>query len=563
MDTWTTPSTLEWDIIGAVYNRPNRWVRANITGVLEYGHEPKESVFEASSGRKYVTKLGEDDLPLSISCGAIDRATKQMLEEFRRQGTPVYVYPSIPGTPQAFWPLRNGVGGDPADLVYTGAIGNVNSTLYLIEADTRSGYYFRAVDPSTVQIRGSVPIGAGQDSPFCMGRGAYLWKDWTNRVKNSLFGDLTTYIPANWTAAGGTPGTDCGVKAAGVFGVPTLYMWGTGISYTSAWFNVTAATIAALSFVSFTDGSMTVEVDYDNGTSDTTTVGPGTTYTQKDVTIAATASKARLIVTMSAGTWGEFGAPQVLGAGTGLDNSFTPYFIGSFGSGTVGEVDDASLTLTGQHYLPQGGANVCLAVMGYWQPGFGAFDTATDGPTNGLCALENTTQGSSISLEASNFSAAGLKLHVRQGGTIKGSSAAWIQGVGMSYAWMLMTGWTGTSTYHLYGAIAQVNDAPAITEKVDVTASVNPYTNFDKIDIGRIASARTMCDGIIGGVCVATIPYADKVAWLTFMANRNYTDLWRNHYGRQYRILMNDMSPLPWNRQIWRGTIHLEQVREL
>lgn len=559
MDTWTAPSKLELDLIGAVGDRPNRWVRANTAGVLGCSRTPNETVFQAMSGRKTVTRFGRDSIDATLTCSAIDRATMQALEEFRHAGTPVYVYPSMPATLQGFWPLRNGLAGDPADLSYTGSLANTDTTMYVVEADTRTGYYFRSVDPTTVQIRRGLLTGAGQSSEFAMGRGAYLWKSWKNHVQNSLFGAISSYMPANWTQSGGTAGTDVGVKTSSLFGIPVLWTWGTGVTLTSAWFAVNAGTICALSYAAFTDGSMTVTVDFDGGTDFTKTTGPGAVYVQEDIDVPALATKARIIVTTSAGTWTEFGAPQVLGGLTGFDNSFTPYFLGSSGSATTGEVNASVLTLSSQDFGPMGGTNLCLAVTGYYLPVIGA---DTEGPTNGLCCLQNTVQSKSTSLEWSDFST-GLKLHVRQDDVIKASSDTTLPGAGMTYAWGLFVGWTGTNTYHIYGALAQVNDAPAITASCDIATGVDPLTRFDKLSVGKTYAANTQADGIVGGVSIATIPYASRETWMRHMAHRNFTDLWRNHFGRQYRVLLNDMSPLPWNRQVWRGTVQLEQLREL
>lgn len=559
MDAWTAPSALGLDIVSAVSTQPNRWTRCNIMGQLGYTHEPNEILFKASTGRLFQTRFAGDSVQCQITQGACDRQTMQMLEEFRRLGTPVYIYPALPGTIQGFWPLRNGVGGDPDPLVYSSSLGNAATTVYLLDADTRRGVYFREIDPSVIQIRGGLPYGSyiGVQGEFCMGRGAYLWKEWTNHVKNSLFGDLTSYVPANWTQSGGTAGTDCGVRD-GVFGLPALWIWGTGVTWSSAWFSVNAGTISALSFATYTDGSMTVTLETDV-TRYTKTVGPGGAYTTEDFDIPAAATKARFVVAQTAGTWGEFSAPQALGGLTGFDNSFTPYFLGSSGTGTTGNVNPSSLTLTGQNFAPQGGTGMCLAVCGYYMPTLGA---DTEGPTNGLVCLQNTTQGKSISLEASDFGT-GLKLHIRQDDVIKASSSTWLPGAGMSNAWSLLAGWTTTPAYHLYGGLAQVNDAPSVTVSCDTATSVDPLTMFDKISVGQTQADSTQCDGIIGGVHVATIPYASRESWLRFIAHRNHTDLWRNHYGRQYRILLNDMSPMPWTRNTWRGTLVLEQLREL
>lgn len=567
----TYSNTLQLELLSVLSTKPRRWVRLPFPAKVAYSRRPVEDVFESDTSRLFVTRRAPDavDLSLQLDSGQISRDVMEQIEELRRMNVPVYVYPRWPGASEYLWPLRRNVKGDPSDLTYSCALGT-GTTMYMVRASASRGAFLEEVDPTTAPvIMPGVYTGEHLESAFPLGQGVGIFSPRINQIKNSLFGAITSYVPAHWTATVGTPGTDMGVKTDSWIGVPCLWIWGQSNIWTHDAIPVTAEKRFALSFAWKCDGVLQLAIDYDAGTDVNIILGPGAGYYQAQITAPATAATATLKFRLSTGaTYGEIAAPQLLAGAA--DTDANPYFLGSSGSLTRGGLTACNARVASLDIEPHlayvagtyEGYGL-IAISGYFQPCW----EANFGAHYGLAALINAQTGLSIGAEMSkNAGDIGMFLRATQDGTVEASISV-PHTKGDAYAFCLYCGQKSALAPIVLGVAAAKVGMPGTIYTAESTSGVNSYTCFTDVRIGETDTAGEALDGIVGGYCVHSIKHADIAVMLAQMANQDYTDLWRNTIGKQYRILPN-LSPSPWQRQYWGGagtspSIELTQCREL
>jgi hypothetical protein len=572
------PTTLELDILTALTTRPRLWTRLSFPAKVTFSRRPVEDVFESDASRLFVTRRAPDaiDLTLDLDEGQLTREQEETLEEIRRLNAPVYVYPRWPGTAQYLWPLRRTVYGDPADATYTGTLVDAYTTVYMVRASTSRGIYLQAIDPTSPVVMPGVYAAEHVETPFPLGQGIALLKPRANKVLNSLFGAITSYVPANWTATAGTPNTDMGVLATSWLGVPALYLWGQSVIWTSDSISLTGGTSIALSFGYKCDGVLTVTLNYDAGTDAVISVGPGAGYYRAQVTVPVAATAATIVVKGSTGmTYGEFAAPQIVAAATGDDGEGV--FYGAAGSGKKGALTACICRAASLDIEPHLGERTpgtpdgygITAISGYIQPLW----KENTGSPYGIAELRNTRNGPSTVSAA--FSKApgdlGMFLKIYIDGAVANTQSI-SHTRGDTYAFVLYSGRQqilGSPVATVGCQVAKVGTPGTIYKAEDVTPTY-AYTCFNEVRIGEAdVDDKTNCiaDAICGGYCVHSVRYTDIAGMVAMMANRDYVDLWRQIAGRQYRMLPQ-LSPSPWQRQTWGGVgtgpvIELQQYREL
>lgn len=566
----TYSSTLELDIVSALSSRPRRWVRLPFRAKVGYSRRPVEDVFESDTSRLFVTRRAPDaiDLSLQLDSGQLSREVMEQLEELRRMNVPVYIYPRWPGTTQYLWPLRRNENGDPSDLTYTGTLGT-GTTMYMVRASASRGVSLEPVDPTNPVILPGVYTGEHIENTFPFGQGVGVFAPRTNQVKNSLFGDITSYVPANWTASGGTPGTDQGVLTTSWLGTPALWLWGQSNRWTSDAITVTAKKRMAVSFGWKCDGVIKITLDFDAGTDIDITLGPGAGYYQGQHVIPMTATTVSMIVRLSTGsTYGEFSAPQIICGSA--DNDANAFFLGGSGSSRRGSLTQCRLRVASLDIEPHlgyvGGSYEgygLTAISGYVQPAW----EENFGASYGLAALTNSRTRKSIAAEISKHAGdLGMFLRAIQDTGVEVSTSM-THTRGDTYAFCLYCGQKGVSDTIVLGVKAAKVGTPGTIYTAESTSGIYRYTCFDGVRIGETDTDDTGLDGIVGAYCVHSIKHSDIAVLLASMASQDYTDLWRATMGKQYRILPN-LSPSPWQRQYWGGagtspSIELTQYREL
>lgn len=574
--TWTMPTTLELDLLTCLTTRPRRWVRLPFRAKISLNRRPIEDVFESDTSRLFLTRRAPDaiDAVLELDSGQLTRDVMEQIEEIRRMNAPVYVYPRWPGPTQYLWPLRRNLSGDPTDAAYVGTVGT-STTVYSVRASASRGVSLEAVDMTSPVVLPAVYTSETIESAFPLGQGLGIFKPRSNLVKNSLFGSLTAYVPANWTATAGTPNTDMGVLTTSWLGVPALWMWGQTAIWTAASISLTADMQLGISFGWKCDGVMTVKVNYDAGTDVTISVGPGAGYYRAQLAVPGVAASATIAVQGSTGmTYAEFSAPQIISGS--FKNDANSFFVGSTGLNTRGTISACTMHATGLDIEPHQGEATpgspdgygMTAISGYVQPAWGQ----NFGTVYGLATLRGSRNGPS-SVAAGFEKVAGdlgMFLKVYENGTAAATQSI-DHTLGDTYAFLLYTGRkmvTGSPVEVLGCSIAKVG-TPGTVSTAEKT-SAEGYTCFDQVYLGEaVVTHQTgnALDGIIGGYAVHSVRYVDIPLLVAQMANRDYVDLWRNLYSRQFRILPQ-LSPSPWERQKWGGygtspVINLQQYRDL
>lgn len=572
---WTMPTTLQLELLTALTVEPRRWVRLAFPAKVSYSRRPVEDVFESDTSRLFITRRASDalDLSLSLDSGQLTMAQMMALEEIRRVNAPVYVYPRWPGTTQYLWPLRRNVKGDPADATHACTLAD-GTTVYALRESASRGAFLEEIDPSNPVVQPGVYLSEHIEGSFPLGQGVAIIKPRLNEVKNSLFGYVTANVPESWTATAGTPGTDMGVLTDSWIGVPALWMWGQTAKWTSAPIVLTANTSMGIMFGWKCDGVLKVTLNYDSGTDVVYSLGPGAGFARYQVSIPATASSATIVVQGGSGmTYAEFSAPQMITGATKNDgNSF---FFG--GSGDKGAVTAFTARATGldiEPHLQEGAATGVpdgygiIAVSGYVQPMW----EENVGEAYGIVTLYNsrTSHHTCCAFEKAP-SDLGMFMKVYEDGAVKGTQSV-SHTRGDTYAFVFYSGRKnvlGSPTEILGCQFAKVG-TPGTVYTCETSTSIQPYLCFDQVWIGEaVVTDETNCqlDGIAGGYAVHSIRYEDISSMVAQMANTDYTDLWRNTLGRQYRLLPN-LSPSPWQRTYWGGagtspSIELTQYREL
>ena len=564
-------STLELELLSVLSTQPRRWVRLPFRAKVAYSRRPVEDVFESDTSRLFVTRRAPDaiDLSLQLDNGQLGREVMEQIEELRRMNVPVYVYPRWPGTTQYLWPLRRNANGDPANLTYTGTLANDDTTLYNVRASASRGVFLEAVGPSNPVILPGIYTGEHVENTFPLGQGVGVFAPRANLVKNSLFGDVTANVPANWTAPAGTPGTDMGVLTTSWIGTPALWLWGQHNRWVSASIALTAEKRIAVSFGWKCDGVLKVTLNYDAGTDEDILLGPGAGYYQAQHVAPATSATVTLAVVNSTGsTYGEFSAPQILAGNS--DNDATPYFLGSSGLDTRGGLTSTRLraaSLDIEPHLAYSGGSYqgygLTAISGYIQPAW----EANFGASYGIAALTNSRTGKTIGCELSKSAGdLGMFFRVTQDGGVEMSSSV-AHSRGDAYAFCLYCGQKSVSDAMVLGVKAAKVGTPGTIVTAETTSGIYRSTCFDGVRVGETDTDDACLDGIVGAYCIHSITHTDIATLLGAMASQDYTDLWRATMGKQYRILPN-LSPSPWQRQYWGGagtspSIELTQYREL
>lgn len=567
---YTYPTTLQLELLSVLSSEPRRWVRLPFAARVNYGRRPVEDVFESDTSRLFVTRRAPDaiDLSLDLDSGQLSRDVMEQIEELRRMNVPVYVYPRWPGTTQYLWPLRRNVVGDPVSCTYTGTLGT-GTTMYMVRDSASRGVFLEAVDPTNPVILPGVYTGEHIESHFPLGQGVGIFAPRTNLVKNALFGSVTGNVPVNWTASGGTPGTDQGVLTTSWIGTPALWLWGQSNRWTSDAIALTAEKRMAVSFAWKCDGVIKITLDYDAGTDVDITLGPGAGYYQAQHVAPFTSASVQIIVRNSTGsTYGEFSAPQILAGST--DNDANPYFLGGTGTdkrGSLSQCRARAAALDIEPHLAYSGSTYqgygLMAISGYvqpcWESNFGA--------NYGIAALTNSRTGKTIGCEFSKHAGdLGMFLRATQDGGSEATQSV-AHSRGDTYAFCLYCGQKDLATAMVLGVQCAKVGTPGTIYTAETTSGIYRSTCFDGVRIGETDTDDTGLDGIVGGYCVHSIKHADIAVMLAMMANQAYTDLWRATMGKQYRILPN-LSPSPWQRQYWGGagtspSIDLTQYREL
>lgn len=575
---WTLPTEIELELLTCLTSRPRQWVRLPFRARPTFTRRPVEDVFESDTSRLFVTRRAPDaiDVSLDLGGGHLSRDVMEQIEEIRRMNAPVYVYPRWPGTTQYLWPLRRNLYGDPTDAMYTGTLANAATTMYAVRASASRGVSLVEVDPTSPVILPGVYTNESRETAFPLGQGVGIFKPRTNHVKNSLFGDVTAYVPANWTATAGTPNTDMGVLTDSWIGTPALWLWGQSSIWTSGSILVTAEKQLALSFGWKCDGVLTVKVNFDAGTDITISVGPGSGYYRAQHGIPATATSCTLVVQGGSGmTYAEFSAPQII-TGAKKDDG-DGCFYGSSGNNTRGGLTTCTARAASLDIEPHLNASTpgipdgygILAVSGYVQPLW----PENCGSPYGIVELRNSRNG------PSTISAAFAKAE----GDLEMFLKVYIDGVvqttqsvshtrGDAYAFVFYSGRKSVlgSPVEVLGCQFAKVGTPGTVYTAEDTTPAEMYMCFDEVRIGEAdvdGESNCMLDGIVGGYAVHSIRHTDIAGLVAQMANRDYVDLWRNLYARQYRILPQ-LSPSPWGRQLWGGVgtspvINLQQYREL
>jgi hypothetical protein len=568
---YTYPTTLQLELLSVLTTQPRRWIRLPFPAKINYSRRPVEDVFESDTSRLFITRRAPDaiDLSLDLDSGQIGRDVMEQIEELRRMNVPVYVYPRWPGTTQYLWPLRRNVAGDPASATYTGTIGT-DTTMYMVRGSASRGVFLEAVDPSNPVILPGIYTGEHIESHFPLGQGVGIFAPRKNEVKNSLFGDITAYVPANWTAAGGTPGTDQGVLTTSWIGTPALWLWGQSNNWISDAISITAGKRMAVSFAWKCDGVIKVKLEYNSGTNVDIALGPGAGYYQAQHVSPPGATTVQIVVCNSTGsTYGEFAAPQILCGAS--NNDATPYFLGGTGTGVLAGLMQCRARVASLDIEPHLGYSAggsfegygLTAISGYFQPCW----EENFGANYGIAALTNSRNGKTIGCEMSKQAGdPWMYLRTTQDGGVESSQTV-SHTRGDTYAFCLYCGQKSVLDTIVLGVKAAKVGTPGTIYTSESTSGIYRSTCFDGVRIGETDTDDTGLDGIVGGYCVHSIQYADIASLLGLMAHPAYTDLWRATIGKQYRILPN-LSPSPWQRQYWGGagtspSIELTQYREL
>ncbi len=569
---WSAKSRLALDLVTSASAGPRRWVRLPYPARVAFTPRPVEDLFETDSGRIYTTRRGPDaiDLTIDLGGGHIPRAVMEQIEDIRRSGAPVYVYPRWPGSAQYLWPLSNGLRGDPMDLSV--ASDNVpGSVLYALRASAaHGGAALVPVDISRPVLQSGVYCSPGVEAPFPLGRGVYAGRLCSNELRNTLFGDVSGGAPADWTAAGGTPGVDMGVLPDSWLGPPALWIHGQNATWASATTSYSKPqTCYNLAFGWLCDGQMRVSLMYNAGASDIITVGPGAGYYRGYFARSEMFTSIRLVAQLHSGaTYGELIAPR----GNIGQAVSTGLFIGSAGAGTTVWRKE-EISASGLHIEAPAAGLLC--VSGYVMPAWADHNEQQ----HGLVMLANTRQGTTVGCALGPGPSPGMATHltVTQEENIVGrvsfNDAFGFHARGDAYAFCLYMGRGDDSNPIIGCTLARIVTSstvgsPGMALDTGCYGTIAPCGAFDEIRPGETNAAFTYLDGLLGGYAVHSLPSrAAASTYVRQMADPNYVDLWRNLYARQYRILPQ-ISPSRWQRQMWGGTdsgatITLQQVREL
>ena len=554
MDKYTQRTQVTCDIVTEVNTRPRLFHRLNRRPIPTVKETANETDLELASGNIETYRLGEDAQSITLALKKINKEGRMFLRELRRRGMRVYVYPYLSGALQGYYPLLKGVGGDPSDATFTGEIED-DTTVYIPRADAGFGWYLEEYDYDDGAFLSSIPTSTGVSSELSLGRGVVLLRPRENSVENSLFGDVTSGVPANWSyTEGASPPTTAGVITDGWMGVPALWTSDRHFQWRSDVMTCPpAGTFMALSYGWRCDGIIQVTVDFVGAGSEDFTHTEGSGYEHQTVEVPVGATGVRLCIDLQPGdaTYGEFTAPQLIKSDA-ADIRYYPAFMGSSGTDTTGEITDTELTATG-HF----GADVDTAVMvsGVIAP---LFPEDKDDRARPLFRLSNSNSGSTISCCVKEETA-DTKIAIYQDGVSK-ATASFTHELGKEYAVVFIAGFVDSGTYKMQAKIREIGSSTTVT--AEATSSLVPYIFFDTLEIGSENDSDNTANSVIQEIIVSACDYSDGDDAVEHLANSDAVDMGNMTRGKLYSI-ETELSPSAWERGYHDGKMTCKQVKVL
>jgi len=563
LDKYTQASSLTCDIVTEVGTQPRIFQRLNRLPIPVVELSPNEERLELANGNVEVFRLGEDRRTIKLGVTKLSAENVRILEEVRRRGLRIYIYPHISGSIQAYYPLCIGYGGDSKNLSYNGSI-DANTVVYIPEADAGAGWYLKEYDYETGIFSNNIPTAAGTSAELTLGRGALLLRPRENSVDNSLLGDVTSGVPADWDyTEPASPPTTGGVITSGWMGVPAVWTSDRHFQWRSDLMTCPpAGKYMAFSYGWRCDGSIEVALNFVGVSTTTFTHTAGSGYEHQEVEVPAGACLGiRLEVNITAGsaTYGEFTAPQLVKSDT-EDIKYYPAFMGSSGTGTTGEIDDTDLEGTGTFgadlYHSEVAVENDTAVMisGLVAP---LYPVNTDDRVRPVFTLRNNNTGNDVMLAILEGSTS-TKITVYQNNVLK-AEGNFTHTLGSEYVAALVVGFNN-GTYTVSGSIREVGGTSTTT--CTATAGLEPLCHFNMVTIGTEYGSEETANGIISEVVISAADWDETSTAMERLSDTDNLDMYRMTRGRLFSIIPQ-LSPSPWERKYWDGRIVCEQVKVL
>jgi len=535
---------------------------------------------KAVDGTTYRLSLAEPlaDIKLDASTGGISDENMRFFEEVERRNVPVLLYTSVPGSQRYSFALNSTVDSEGITGGFReydlSSYGDPDGT-YILKADAGSGYHLQSVSGDAAIFSNSIPTGKSSSAAFPFNRGFVVGPAVKNGVLNSSFSGLSGSLPYGWSGtAGGHYGTSTSSwlndNIGSAFVDDSLAALPLEI-YNTDWIDCTPNLFTTFGVGYSTDGDVKVYVEYSGGAPDEVLANhvTGTDYILETIQIPAGEVRCKLNLVLQSGHMVYWSAPFSADArhpAGSLDISGTTYIplnddiVGGFDLPASG---GGAVVYTDLKIAPYNSDYGVATVAGYVLPR-GEFVEFSADKQNVVFELQNSDNiGNQI--YCGFFKVGGQDyMFVSHGGT--NTMTAIDNDLGDQWFCTLSFGKESHGLDYLearfYNLTSGVEYSAVYATPMDILQYYDQLTIGGRCACGSTFSPSNHLNGIIGGVSVGAIEESDIPTMMQRMTNADLIDLYSLTSERVFSLSLN-MSPSPWERQKYKGTITLEQTGRL
>jgi len=580
MDSATVSATIECYIVVPPHYRPqlhtgvNYDSDTNLRAAVQFTERVNENLIPLAGGRTDVFQLGpvRKDILLDITGSGAD--TELVLDEIIERNIPVYIYPRAGGGVQLSVPLNRGLGTDPLSsptMTHTFTT-STGTTVYMPRADSSRGVYLEELD-TTLPLVDSVYSSASEAYQLPTGRGIPVFKKRQNRVLNSLISSITYEAPytagsewAAYTSAADVWGTDHGIKSSPWCADANSYWTKSSTthlrSYTFSDF-IYATIEKSLSFCYRVDGVMNISIKDSGGTTRySVNVTSGSGRAMVDLTgIGVSYNNAYMQISLTSGSYCEFSCPQLVDNDSALDSSQYHPFLGTTSGTTEAEITGCSIRVStidcGADSVPFSTAAAdrdgAMLVSGYFQA---MFDDDYISTSQLQTIVEAEGYDHKMKLNFGYDGSTGLEFALYFDGSERAVDAVTGNRRGDIYAFGIWSGYAdGTAATEM--RIVRLRDGAVYTGTyADSMITCNVlYIGSDS------ASAQSDC--VMSGVTIEAMDHGDCDSAVDRLADATVRNVFRNSWGRWYKLSKNTSPKSNGEGFISTGTYSGTEVRSI